>query len=267
MRLYCLFLFSFFFFGCEAFRQVPPAGRYPVTEGGGQPVTDPSLYQGAYDSSQGIYSGTNFNNGGQGPPGGTGQGPPIGTGQDFFSGSGQSSLGSSQSGNTEWGVIVCDPSQVEVFNTELRKFLSTTFPLNRIPPVQCTGELKGGLLIRGKVYFEGAKFDLNSPSHQLNVSSDSYLEIHVIGTDGSRSIPAFKMKAIPLTSYARGNYVFLAFQDKKGKIYMEGSINERGRLIGPFRYENLVPAPGRTAIYRGQMGFHSIYACQLLDCA
>ena len=268
MRFFYLFVFGLLFFACEAFKKAPPArgpasGLPPISDG-----SDPYFYdryppgtgpdQSLYDPSR-----DPFNNSTHGPSGGSSQNPTGGSAQN-------SSNDPSQDPSvpkTEWGVLKCHESQVQVFNEELRKFLSPTIDPARISAVNCTGrkDLKGGVWIRGRINFENsAVYDLNS-NQELNVSTDSYLEIHVVDITG-RPVVAFRMNAVPFGGSVQGNYVALAFQDGKSKVYIDGTVEDNYILSGTFRYENFTTRHGGAQGYSGQLGFHSIHVCSLLNC-
>ena len=162
----------------------------------------------------------------------------------------------------EWGVIKCREDQLETFNIALRKFLSSTINPSTISTVNCSKrtDLKGGIWIKGKVYFENnAVFDPHSSSQNLNVSTSSHLEIHIKGTDG-KQIPTITMRAEPYAGTVRGQYATLVFSNQRGQATLDGTI-ENGILSGTFGYENFTTWQGGSRGYKGQMGVFSIYPC------
>ena len=168
---------------------------------------------------------------------------------------------------TNWGVIKCDESQLEVFNVALRKFLHSTMNPTTVPRVNCSKrtDLKGGIWIRGKVYFENnATFDPQSSSQNLNVSTSSRLEIHIVGVN-NKQIPTIVMRAEPYAGAVHGQYATLVFSNKKGQVTLDGTI-ENGVFSGTIGYENFTTWKGGSTGYKGQMGFFSIYACSLFSC-
>ena len=171
----------------------------------------------------------------------------------------------------KWGQphkMLCHESQMEQFNTELKKFLSTTKAPNEIPPVNCSDktDLTGGLFFGGKAVFEnGALFDLQSTSQQLDVSDNSYLEIQITGTDHKKFVK-FTMQAVPYAGGVSGNIVTLAFADNKGKVLLNGAV-ENGQFLGIFEYENFTTWQGEISGYSGQLGRFSLPACDLLKCS
>ena len=173
---------------------------------------------------------------------------------------------------TEWGVLRCHESQYDLFNQEIKKFLSTTVDPRRIvTPVNCIksrSDLQGGMWIRGKVLFENSSvFDPHFTSQQLDVSENSHLEIHIVGID-NKPIAGITMKAIPYGGSVNGNLVTLAFSDKsdiKGKVLLNGSV-ENGIFSGIFEYENFTTWQGESQGYSGQIGRFYIHACSFLNC-
>ena len=171
----------------------------------------------------------------------------------------------------KWGQthkMLCHESQMEQFNTELKKFFSTTKAPNEMPSVNCSDktDLTGGLFFGGRAVFEnGALFDLQSTSQQLDVANNSYLNIQIIKTD-NQEFAKFKMQAIPYAGGVSGNTVTLAFADIKGKVFLNGAV-ENGQFIGIFEYENLTTWQGGISGYSGQLGRFSLPACDLLKCS
>ena len=232
MRFYFLFVLSFCFLGCEAFRRAPPAKVASSVNAGQLTPLPAPLDEQASDASP-------------------------------------SSKPANQLPVTEWGVVRCHESQYDLFNTEIQKFLSTTVdPRRMVTPVNCIKsrqDLQGGMWIRGEVHFEnGSVFDPLSTSQQLDVSENSYLEIHIVGIDNKR-IAGISLKAISYGGSVRGNFVTLAFADKKGKVLLNGSV-ENGIFSGTFEYENFITWQGGSQGHSGQIGRFSILACSLLNC-
>lgn len=223
-----IFLFGLFFCGCDAFHRAPPADPY-------NPSSPP--IQGT------TYTADNQNI------------PPS----SFSSFPNQR--------DNVWGVVKCHENQQELFNTELGRFLSSTIDPRNIFPVNCSGreDLKGGMWIKGKVNFENnAVFDPQSTSQQLDVSSNSYLEIHAVGIN-NKPILNIKMNAVPFGGSVQGGFITLAFKDKRGKVYLDGTT-ENGIFSGAFKYENSTTWQGGSQGYSGQVGYFSIPACGLLNC-
>ena len=166
----------------------------------------------------------------------------------------------------KWGVVKCHEEQYNLFNKELKKFLSATINPQTVQAVNCTDrtDIKGGMFIKGSVTFEGgAVFDPSSNTQYLDVANSSSIEIHIVGID-NRLIKAFKMKALPYGSLVEGNLITLALHDDEGKVFLEGSV-ENKLFTGVLKYENNTTYQGRSG-FSGSIGRFSIYACELLQC-
>lgn len=228
MKLYHILLLSLFLWGCDGFRKAPPANPYAIPTG---PI-DPSSPNQNFDPSS-----------------------------------------PNNQASSEFGVLKCDKpkAQVELFNTELRKFYSAIVDPNTVPFINCSGreDLKGGMFIKGEVNFENNDlFDPNSDTQRLEVSKDSYLEIHPVDVTGKLFV-GIKMVAVPFAGGSiDGQFIVLNFQDPgpqpKGNVYMDGKV-ENGIFFGTFKYENFTSWQGGPG-HRGQLGYFSIYTCNLLNC-
>ena len=171
---------------------------------------------------------------------------------------------------TKWGVVKCQKEASQQFNKAVGLFLSSAVDPRTITRliINCFGDekLKGGMFIRGKVNFEDDKtFDSLSSSQYLSVAAESsYLEIHIINID-NKAIARLNMKAIPFAGGVEGNVATLAFSDRKGKIFLNGSV-ENGFFSGIFEFENFTDWQGSNQSYRGQIGKFTIPACSLFTC-
>ena len=182
---------------------------------------------------------------------------------------GQLDTPSSDQPQSEFGVLKCrgTEEQQKLFHAHLQKFLSSTVHPNSVPIVKCSNrdDIKGGAFIRGKVNFEGgAVFDPNSETQQLEVSENSYLEIHVADIYDKAFVEGVKLKAIPFGGFVDGQSITLAFEDQKGKVYMDGTI-VNGIFSGPFKFENFINWKGEPGS-SGQLGIFSIHPCSLFNC-
>lgn len=172
---------------------------------------------------------------------------------------------------TEWGVVKCykTDQSYNQFNHAVKLFLSSTInPATNVNAVNCAGleGLKGGMWIRGKVQFEDdAVFSPQNPSQNLLVSESSYLEIHIVDLR-NKAILGIKMQAIPYAGGVEGNSITLAFSDSKGKVSLNGSIEE-GLFTGVFEFENFTDWRGARTGAKGQIGIFSIHPCSLFKCA
>ncbi len=178
-----------------------------------------------------------------------------------------------------YGVIKCaDTKEQQIaFNKELGNYLSATIDPNdphAVPWINCSGRenLAGGVWIKGSIIFENRDVFNPSQAKPLFIAKGSYLEIHIVGIDGAlvpnaqnERIP-IKLMASPSESSIQGNFINLVLEDTKGKVILGGRVNEKGIFEGSFRYQNYSTWTGSSKGYSGQMGFFSIYACDLLDC-
>ncbi|MCZ0931890.1 MAG: hypothetical protein OXJ52_01900 [Oligoflexia bacterium] len=175
----------------------------------------------------------------------------------------------------DFGDVRCHSSQVTQFNNQVRNFLSTsTDPASIRQIVKCSSapQWKGGFFIRGKVHFGGQKFNTQSPSQNLTVSQNSYLEIHIVDTNNRPVIrPPIRMSIEPYASAVQGQGATLVFQDKKGKVFLNGSVapdkNNRPIFSGAFEFENSTVWNGSSQGLSGQLGTFKIPACRFFDCA
>ena len=121
------------------------------------------------------------------------------------------------------------------------------------------------MFIRGKVNFEDNKtFNFSSPSQHLSVAESSYLEIHIVNID-NKAVARIKMQAIAFAGEVEGNVATLAFSDRKGKAFLNGSVENRF-FSGIFEFENFTDWQGSNQGYRGQIGKFTIPACSLFTC-
>ena len=215
------------------------------------------------------------------PPATVGSGIPIGYGgpQDYPPPSQteepeQESEPIPPQGN--FGDVRCHSSQFEHFNQQIRNFLSTSFDPNQARyTIKCSkvDNRKGGFFIQGKVSFNGQKFDPQSQSQNLTVSSNSYLEIHIVDITGRAQTQAGQAIRMNIDSYAsiiRGQDASLVFKDTKGKVLLNGSIsaNKHNQLVftGQFEFQNFTTWNGSSQGYQGAIGTFRIPACRFFDC-
>ncbi len=168
-----------------------------------------------------------------------------------------------------FGVVRCNKSQYSHFNNELLGFLSTTKKPEEIQgPVNCLKDrkdIKGGMLLTGEIFFEGNElFDLENPPSNLELTKSSYLEIHIVNTH-NKAIAVLKMPAVPTASTVSGNSAVLTFEDKKGRVSLDGVVNEKDVFTGPFKYENFVNWQGGAGA-SGTIGYFYIPVCRLFKC-
>ena len=175
---------------------------------------------------------------------------------------------------TDFGGVRCHSSQVTQFNNHVRNFLSTSNDPNQAKYfVDCSGNQnwKGGFFIRGKVEFSGQKFDPQSQSQDLTAAQNSYLEIHIVDINGRNVSPTIRMNIDSYASAFEGQNVSLVFQDSKGRVLLNGSVEKdsQNRLIfsGSFEFENSITWTGSNQGLSGTLGFFKIAACQFFDCA
>lgn len=172
----------------------------------------------------------------------------------------------SQNAPSAFGVVKCHETQYDRFNEELKKFLSAHQTHTRNLHVDCRGktDTKGGLFLTGIVSFKDDRlFDPSSLSQQLEVDDvGSSLELHIVDINNSPTI--IGVRAIPYGSVIRGNTMSLAFGDEKGKVLLDGAV-ENGIFNGTLSYENNAAAGGGMG-HSGQIGIFSIHACKFLKC-
>ena len=117
---------------------------------------------------------------------------------------------------------------------------------------------------RGNVSFQnGAVFDPSSTTQFLEVQDSSEIIFMIIGID-DRPIKSFPMKHVPYGSLIEGQIITLAFQDKKGRVFLDGRV-EGTVFSGELRYENFTTYKGETG-HKGTLANFSIYACSFFDC-
>lgn len=170
---------------------------------------------------------------------------------------------------SQWGVVKCHEDQKNLFNEGLKKFLSSTKSKAKMNWfVNCAGniDLKGGAWIKGFVQFTDGTFDPQSTSQKLvDISSNSYLEFHVISSD-NRPILAIKLNSIPYESQVDGQFLVLSFQDNAGSVHLEGTL-ENNIFNGEFQYKNFTKYDGTTNnLDSGTIGRFSIPVCSLITC-
>lgn len=179
---------------------------------------------------------------------------------------------STTSSQNQWGVVRCPEKQANLFNQHIKRFLSTTLnaqaqrSLEYIRCRKSNNHLQGGFWIRGTVNFEnGEYYQRNSFTQQLDVSENSFLEIHIVDIY-NKVLAQIRMQAIPYAGGVNGNHIALAFSDSKGKVLLDGTVKD-GLFSGPFVYENFTTWEGGSRGYRGEMGFFVIPVCSLLNCS
>lgn len=172
---------------------------------------------------------------------------------------------------TQWGVVRCQASQFDRFQQEIRKFLRAVMnPSSINVAVSCVkgSSSKGGFFIKGQVLFENsASFALSNFSQKLDVSEESFLDIHIVGAD-NRPIKVMNMPAVPYAGAVDGNIVSLTFSNESSttKIFLDGTV-ENAIFSGLFKYINSITYRGVFQESNGIIGHFSIPACSLLNCA
>ena len=249
---FLLIISVFLFTACgEWFRQAPPA-----TVGSGIPINSNPNY--------------NPNNN----PGTTQLSDPNGT---------ETAPESTPDPIKDFGDVRCHSSQVTQFNQQVRNFLSTSFNPNQARyTIKCSNvpQWKGGFFLRGKVYFNGQKFDTQSSNQNLTVSPNSHLEIHIVDITGrpvTHGGQPIRMNIEPHASWIQGQDATLVFQDQNqqgkalGKVSLNGAVapDQNNRLIfsGTFEFENFTAWNGSSQGLSGSLGTFKIPACRFLDCA
>ena len=185
-----------------------------------------------------------------------------------------SGSGATNASGNEWGWVSCaNESEYQEFNRQVRQFLSTSFDTNALPPIGCVQKHAGGrVLFKGSVVFEGgAVLNASNPSSSsLDISSQSWIEIHVDTADRSKRTQS-RLQVQPVKLSASGGNVdgraaVLNFQDDKGEIRLEGNI-EGEKFKGRFIYKNYTTWKGDNTGYEGNMGIFSIRTCRFFQCS
>ena len=210
---------------------------------------------------------------------------------------------------TKWGVVKCSDdgdgdkkTYFEDFNEKLRSFLQASVDNcnQRINLVKCAfssydRNLKGGFFIRGNVLFENRELlDLKNPSQTLVPNPKSVLDLHILDHLG-QLITNYQKKIDAIETRIRTpSSISLVFRDEKGKITLNGGIQQPGSsqahqgaqntasnaqqnppipanspalFTGDFQFYNFIDCSGSIrGGAEGKVGRFSIPACSLFDC-
>ncbi len=168
------------------------------------------------------------------------------------------------------GVVKCQTqAEMNQFNINLRKFLSTTINPNQVGSHACTKSISGG------VFFDG-HIRTNKPI----VTTENNLDI-IINPEGSyirfhfETFSPNKPNIAPIPfryTYGSidGQQIVLTFEDSKGEVKMNGQLATRSdgkRLfIGHITFHNYQRYDGQNPGYNGRLGDFAIETCHFFQC-
>ena len=180
----------------------------------------------------------------------------------------------------QWGLVRCDGNSLKTdeFNSNVKNFLSTSHDPNKMAWwVKCNfndtrfRDWKGGVFIRGQVYFQGNKFNPVSQSQNLILAEQSYIEIHIVDHIQNTVVNPIKMQIVNLSSSISASNVNLVFKDIKGEVALKGAVKRNQKIndftiSGGMSYVNYINFRGTKSNYGGFIGLFEIPACSFLSC-